>query len=155
MGLLGLFRFDSNKIIVKNLKTEFQIKKINSFSFTNLEKLMTKNLRNLSENEFNDSIIEAEMIIQLMELQNFDNFVALRLGYYAITISIFSLIFSSTELINELQIDLKYIITGMCAFMSFVIITHKLTSNKQKESLVYYRFKLRCMNKIITERKCK
>lgn len=42
-----------------------------------------RNLVKQNSSELNEMKIDAEMTIQHMELHNFDNFVAIRLGYYA------------------------------------------------------------------------
>ncbi len=144
--------FNSKKIIVKNLHKEFGKEKITLMTYNNLEKVMIKNLQKKNSQDLNESKIDAEMAIQHMELHNFDNFVAIRLGYYAITLGIIAIIFSSQDLLKDFNINTKYVIWGLCIFMSVVIISHNLMSDYQKENLVYYRFKLKCIDKILLEK---
>lgn len=150
---MALFGFSIQKILARKLRKEFHEGKIKSLDYNNLEKIMLKYLHKMNGSELNETKIDAEMIIQHMELHNFDNFIAIRLAYYAITLGIIAIVFSSTELLNDINIEPKYIIGGICTFMSVVIISHNLMSASQKENLVYYRFKLRCIEKIEAEKK--
>lgn len=131
-------------------------KKINNFTYNNFENIIVSKLKRLSSSELNEEKHVAEICLQHMQLYNFDNFMSIRLGYYAITFAIIAFIFGSQDLLNELLAQLHFSQKGaiglMCSAMAMVLIGHNLTSYKQKEDIIYYGFKLKCIEKVINQR---
>lgn len=145
--------FNPQKIIVKKIKKDYPNEKITSYTYTNLERILIKNLKKNNKSELNEIRFDTDMRLQHIDITDFDKFIGIRISYYAVVLAIFAIILSSQELINELSFDVKHLIYGIIVFMIFVLISHNIITNKQRENLIYYRFKLKCIDKIIAEKR--
>ena len=151
-GYIRIIIFNPQKTIVKNIKKDYPNEKITSDAYINLERILIKNLKKNNKSDLNEIRFDIDMRLQHVEVTDFDKFVGIRLSYYAVVLAIIAIILSSNELINELTFDIKYLISGIIIFMIFMLISHNIMSNIQRERLIYYRFKLQCIDKIIAER---
>lgn len=137
---------------MKYIKKDYPNEKIITQSYTGFEKILIKNLNKLSVSDLQEKRFQTDMELQSLEINDFDKFVGIRLGYYALVLALFAIILSNQDLLSQMSYGAEDIVYGITFFMLTLIVSHNLTSRSQRERLIYYRFKLNCIDKVM-ERK--
>lgn len=149
----GIFCINNNplKIITKYAKKDFVNQKVSANNYTDLQNSIILILKKKKEYELKELLLETEMYIQHHEVYNFDVFMGTRLALYSLILAVTTILFTSTELQKRLNISIEQFLSFGFMFLFFVLITYRYTENKQKEVLVYYKFRLRCLNNIMSK----
>ncbi|MGJ0847424.1 hypothetical protein ACR77J_12105 [Tissierella praeacuta] len=140
------------EIIIKKIKKDYPNEKIKDYTYNNLERILIRNLKKNNKSELNEIRFDTDIRLQHIDITDFEKFISIRLSYYAVTLAILAIILSSQELLNGLSFDIKDFVYVIIIFMIIVIVSHNIIANKQKQELIYYRFKLKCIDKIIAEK---
>jgi len=141
--------FNPMHIITKKIKEDYPSEKVSNFTYNNLEKILIRNLKEKKHLELKELRMDIDMRLQHIELTDFDKFISIRLGYYAVVLAVFAIIISSQELFELFFIDINVLIYSVILFITFLMITHNIVTKKQRENLIYYRFKLKCIDKYL------
>lgn len=144
--------FNTRKIITKNIKKDYPNEKVISDTYTNLERILMENLKKNSNINLKEMRYEIDMRLQHIEITDFDKFIGIRLGYYAVTLAIIAIILSSQELVTKFNLNTQNFIYLIIFFMIIVIVSHNIVTIKQREELIYCRFKLKCIDEIIDKK---
>lgn len=143
--------FNPQKIIAKKIKKDYPEEKIIGTTYSNLEKILSRNLRKKNKSDLYEIRLDTDMRIQKVELTDFDKFINIRIGYYAMALAIIAIIASSQELLSEFSFTVQDFLSGIMFCMLLLIISHNVISSNQKKDFIYYKFKLKCIDKVISE----
>lgn len=152
--MLGIFNINNDpfKIILKQLKKEFKNKKINTDSYVGLQNSLIEIFKKERKPQLTELKMETEVNIQYLELYNFDIFVSIRYAFYALVLAIITIVISNPALQSQFKISQVNFVVGSIIFLIFILITHRTTSEKQKHELIYLKFKLQCLNAVLSEK---
>ena len=133
-------------IIHKNLKKEFPNLACKNDSLYQLRNTLVSYYKEKSLKELDEIKFYLNYDFQHLELYNFDNFFTSRLGYYAIVISVFSIIINPSELLSLYNIHSEKFFSILIISLIILLFSYNITSNYQKNKLIYFRFKEECLN---------
>lgn len=143
---MKLLKNDPKEIIKRYARSEFKDKSIIGESYLDLEKtiisFLGKKKKSLLETKH-----QTEQRIQYIQLHNFENFIAIRLGLYAYILTLIAIVFSNDILMENFNIDPQKLMMGLLIFGLVITTTLGSVSNRQKEETIYLKFKLACVNK--------
>lgn len=135
-------------ILIKYAKEDFRNTRITEDGFIELQDQIISILKKERAAKLQDKKIRLETRIQYLELFNFDTFMSIRLGYYALILGIIAILLNKYP-IELMGITLDHFISCSIWFLIFVLLSLIYVSRKQKEELIYLTFVLRCLNAII------
>ncbi|MFQ9956413.1 MAG: hypothetical protein ACLRVZ_04860 [Turicibacter sp.] len=152
---MSLFKFSYNPlaIIYKNSRKEFPHLVSKNYTLYQFRNVLTAYYKEKKLQELEEIKFYLNHDFQQLELHNFDNFFSIRLGYYAIVLSVFAIILSSSDLTIAYNINPKIFIYISILLLGFFILIYNLMSNYQKDRLVYLRFKKECLETAINSKK--
>lgn len=130
-----------NDTLVKYAKKDFEISIPKDSEFIVIKNNVIKELKKLSHKDLINLKSELQLIITSLQLHNIDAFMSIRFAFYTIVITIVVII----KGIN-LEHYIRYIVWGLI----FVLISFRYTSDTQKDRMLYYKFKLDCINELLT-----
>ncbi len=137
------------KFILKNLRRDLHNNNISPNSIQDIEELLTDKLRILSYRELLKIKSEIEMNLQILELTSFDKLIASKMVYIPVYLSTISIMLNIKKP-NEVTYLIASLIVGALLLFTIYIIIHQSTSNKaEREEIVYLRFKMKSVEKMI------
>lgn len=137
-----MFWDDGSQIIYRQAKKDLKITLPRNKKLSDVKLSILKELRKKSNKELLNEESWVEVMILKDELHNIDNFVSVRFAFYALVLAV-------VVLVKDIKIEnyLKEIITALI----LILISFRYFSDNQKDRLLYYKFKLNCIEEILNE----
>ncbi|MBI6875619.1 hypothetical protein [Clostridium aciditolerans] len=131
---------DGSQIIYRQATKDLKITLPKNGKLSDIKLGIVKELRKKSNKELLDEKSELEVEILRTELYNIDTFMSIRFAFYAIVIALILVI---------KEININNYIGLIFSIMAFMLITFRCTSDNQKNRLLYYKFKLKCIEELL------
>ncbi|MBU3142250.1 hypothetical protein [Clostridium sp. CF012] len=135
-----MFWYSVSQIIYRQAKKDLKISLSKNKKLSDIKINVVKELRKMSKNDLINEKYELEMAILHIELHSIDNFVSIRFPYYTLVLAIVVLIKG---------IDINQYMREILAGLTLMLISFRFTSDTQKDRIMYYKFKLSCIEKIL------
>lgn len=132
---------DMNQTIYRQARKDLKISSLNCNNYFDIKSNVSKELRKVSNIKLINEKSELEIEIIYTELHNIDNFISIRFAFYALVLAIVVLIKGI-----DLNQYMKQIICGLI----FILVSFRYVSDLQKDRILYYKFKLNCIQEILS-----
>lgn len=129
-----------NDILIKYLKKELNILVPKGSNFNEIRNVVIKEFKKYSRKELINKKYELNTVITGLELHNIDNFISIRFAFYALIVAIIVMIKG---------FDLQPYLNLILIILTAILISFRYTSDIQKDRMLYYKFKLDCINELL------
>ena len=129
-----------SQTIYRQANKELRVTLSNTKKLSDIKIGIIKELRKMSNRDLINEKSELEMAILYKELHNIDNFMSIRFTYYALVLAIIVLLKG---------IDINQIRNQILWVLILLLVSFRYTSDTQKEQILYYKFKLGCIDEIL------
>lgn len=135
-----MFLDSVSQIIYIQAKKDLKISLPSNKKLSDVKINIIKELKKMSNKDLINEKSELEMNILYIELHNIDNFISIRLAYYALVIAVIVLIKG---------IDFDQYMKQIILALILILASFRYTSDTQKDRIIYYKFKLSCIEEIL------
>lgn len=134
-----MFWDSASQIIYRQAKKDLKVSISNNKKLSDVKISVIKELRKIPNKDLLNEKSELEIDILYIELHNIDNFISIRLAFYALVLAIIVLM---------KKIDINQHINQILWILIFILVSFRYASDTQKNRILYYKFKLNCIKDI-------